>query len=125
MAAGPSRSTSAPRSALAGASVVFVLGLLVAASVEPLRPWARELHRETLPERAAVRELSAALAKAVRGLVASGAHKPVAHALFAAPSLESRLVEVFTNRVVGVGSLPPPRHLRRLELIAMPPPVIG
>lgn len=105
--------------------MVFVLGLLVAASVEPLRPLARELHRETRPERAAVRELSAALAKAVRGLVASSAHKPVAHAPFAAPSVGRLAVEDFAGPVPGTGSVPPPRHLCRLELIDTPPPVNG
>lgn len=53
---------------------LFLLGLLVAATSDPLRASGRE----ATPERGTVRELSAALVKVVRGLVASGQHTPVA-----------------------------------------------
>jgi hypothetical protein len=51
-----------------GASALLLLGVAMSLSVEQIAPVVRELQRETATERAAVRELAASLAKAVRQL---------------------------------------------------------
>ena len=114
----------APRHGVAHATAVLVLGLIVAASVEPLRPIAREVQRETAPERAAVRELTATLAKAVRSLCGSPTVKPVA---FAAARtfgpLHSDEIEHGTPSTAREGPVGP--ALLRTELLDLPPPARG
>lgn len=109
------------RHGVAHATAALVLGLLVAASIDPLRPIAREVQRETAPERAAVRELTATLAKAVRSLCGSPTVKPVALAGAAASAIDADGAATATRGRDASDAAPAPVRLRA-ELLDLPPP---
>lgn len=93
-----------------------MLGLLVAATSDPLR----SAGREATPERGAVRELSAALVKAVRGLVASRQHAPAA----AAPTSTGDAIPGADSFPLVAPSPGRPRiALLRHALLDLPPPM--
>lgn len=115
----PSSGPSA-RPAIAGASVLFVFGLLAAASIDPFRPAVRET-RETQGERASVRELTATLAKAVRSLVETASQRPVASLSVRVDPWEKgeAFVATLPPEAAGLRSSPP--RLRH-ALLDLPPP---
>lgn len=110
------------RPALAGASALLVLGLIVTASLDPARSSRRELAREQM-ERVSVRELTATLAKAVRTLVETAAQKPVvlAASRLAAWDRDDGLV---ARRPVATDAAAPVVLLRH-DLLDLPPPVLA
>lgn len=115
------RHQNAARSALASASALLLLGVLTAASLDLRDPVLREFRRDVAAERAAVRQLTITLAKAVRGIVggadqANLATKP-ADADAWLPAAVSASVPVVA------GDLPGPRPPLREELHNLPPPL--
>jgi hypothetical protein len=79
MTTSQTRTRSGLRSALAGASALVVVALVLGSDLKPVRPAAREFQRESAVERAATRHLTASLARAVRELVGGQAHTPAIH----------------------------------------------
>ncbi len=119
MGTGRTRTQPGTRPALAGASVLFVFGLLAAASIEPLRPAA--VSRDTQTERAAVRELTSTLAKAVRSLVENASHKPVAYAS-TVPARWEPFELIRCSAPLAPSLVPGAVPLLRHDLLDLPPP---
>ncbi len=107
------------RPALAGASVLFVFGLLAAASVDPLR--LIPVSREAPAERVAVRELTATLAKAVRSLVENASHKPIAYAS-PVPTRWEPFELIRCSEPSAPSAAPGAAPLLRHALLDLPPP---
>jgi hypothetical protein len=111
------------RSALAGASALMVVALVLGADLKAARPAVRDLQRDAAVERAAVRHLTASLARAVRDLVGPQSHKSAIHAFVA--------TDVGSAEVAGAvraGFAPErasPLDLLRAALLDLPPPAIG
>jgi len=113
------RSASTFRGPLTSVSALLVVGLLVGTSLRVMDPVIRSHHRDSGTERAAVRQLTATLARAVRELVGSDTHKPSA-----GQSVRTGLGEALAHGRQIAPSDPPSirgRHLRT-ELLDLPPP---
>jgi len=98
-----------------------MVGLLVGTSLRAMDPGIRDHHRDSGTERAAVRQLTATLARAVRELVGSDTHKPST-----SQSVRSGMGEALTHGRQLAPSDPPAlrgRHLRT-ELLDLPPPAL-
>ena len=117
----PASTRPGPRPSVAHATAVLVLSLVVAASIDPLRPIAREVQRETAPERAAVRELTATLAKAVRSLCGSPTVKPVALAGAIRATADASAAVGQSDTAPADRDQPRP-VMPRVELLDLPPP---
>lgn len=116
------RPAAGSRPSVAHATALLVLSLIVAASIDPLRPIAREVQRETAPERAAVRELTATLAKAVRSLCGSPTVKPVSLAAVVSIGSGGGDARCVGRFAAHRASAPGPVRLR-VALLDLPPPV--
>lgn len=105
------------RNALASASAILLMGMLAAATLELADPTMR---REPVSERAAVRQLTVTLARAVRGIV--GEERAHAAAAPAATVAVSPAPAAATVRPAERGASAGERLLRA-ELLDLPPPL--
>jgi hypothetical protein len=104
---------------LAGISALVVVGFVLGSSLGTVRFAAQASEGERVSERAAVRELAATFAKAVRQLVGSDQHKPIGHAAIVAGCAAG------ISAAVTLASASPDFIVRsevRLELLDLPPP---
>jgi hypothetical protein len=101
---------------MSGASVLLVVGVMLAASLDGLGP-IRPCQRDAGSERAAVRQITQSFARAVRELVGSDRHKPMVR-----PSLP-RVPEAGDVLCARLGADEPRQAVRlRSALIDLPPP---
>lgn len=116
------RTVSPFRGPLTSVSALLVVGLLVGTSLRTIQPGVRDVQRDSGSDRAAVRQLTETLARAVRELVGSDTHKP-----HAAPAIRSAMGEVADHGRRPAPAEPPAefgRHLRT-ELLDLPPPAMA
>jgi len=107
------------RAPLAGVSALLVVSLFLGASLNAAKPALGSAQRETMSERAAVRQLTASLAKAVRQLVGSDQHKPCLYTPAALLGATARPAALMAGADAGpVPSVP----LLRAALLDLPPP---
>lgn len=115
------RSQTATRNALASASALLLLGVLTAASLDLRDPVFREFRRDVAAERAAVRQLTITLAKAVRGMVGGADQAGLAPKAAGAAAWTPGPVAVAMPVVSD--DLPGPRPPLREALHNLPPPL--
>lgn len=109
------------RTALAGASALVVVALVLGADLKSPRPMVRESQRDSMVERAAVRHLTESLARAVRDLVGPQ-HQPAIHAqlgLDLVPAPAAGSWPPSADQVGGVLCI-----LLRPEMLDLPPPMV-
>lgn len=112
------RPASTLRGPLTSVSALLVVGLLVGTSLRVVQPAVGQVHRDAGTDRAAVRQLTATLAAAVRDMVGSDRHKPALRSVRWVDSARGAAA-----RVVTAGGVPAPeRMLLRTELLDLPPP---
>ncbi len=117
----PEKKVGSPRTTLAGVSTLLLFGLLVSVAVEPLRPVVRELQREATAERAAVRQLTDSLARAVRDLVGADTQRPAARVTDPS-TIRERFAAATTRPEIPVATVADVRR-PRVELLDLPPPL--
>jgi hypothetical protein len=123
MTTGQAKARSNMRSALAGASALVVVALVLGADLKAARPLVRDLQRDNVVDRSAARHLTATLARAVRELVGQQSEQPAIHA---APGLDLGPVDsvrVFARAGPETGARV--LNLVRPALLNLPPPFNG
>jgi hypothetical protein len=116
----PQTRQTSPRSAFSGICTLLAVGLLVGASLSAVQPGIRDLGRDTAVERAAVRNLTVTLARAVRDFVGDKtkpAKLPAARGPLSKPAPAWRIAPT----VERLGSAP---LSLRVELLDLPPPAL-
>lgn len=107
------------RIALSGATLLLVLGLVAATTLDGVRPGLRHLARQSGVQTVQVRHLSESFARAVRELVGSDTHKPVAR--LSLPGLrDSTTVRILI--APDQDNIRSPQRLLRSALLDLPPP---
>ena len=101
---------------MSGASVLLVVGVMLAASLDGLGP-IRPCQRDAGSERAAVRQITQSFARAVRELVGSDRHKPMVR-----PSLPPIPDAGVAFSARHRAEMPRPAARLRSALIDLPPP---
>ena len=104
---------------LAGISALVVVGFVLGSSFGAVRFAAPASESDRVAERAAVRELTATFAKAVRQLVGSDQHKPIGHAAIVAGCAAG------ITAAATLATISPDVIVRsdiRLEQLDLPPP---
>lgn len=107
------------RSALAGASALVVIALVLGSDLKAGRPIGRDLQRDCQVERAVVRQFTASLARAVRDLVGGQKEKSAIHAHF---GVDLGVVEVTGAAIGAWASGRPHAAMLRCSLLDLPPP---
>ena len=114
----PTKSATGLRAPLAGVSALLVVSLFLGATLTA-KPAIRDAGRDNAVERAAVRQLTASLAKAVRQLVGSDQHKPGLHTVALVGLGAERLAALPRPIETARRPLIP---LLRATLLDLPPP---